>query len=125
MTIKFQNTNILSYISVRQYIAVDDKEPKNRRSGALTYDDQTLEMVRGQRGKFLLSYFGFLYARNNQTNGSVYWCCRTKLLGQPACKARITTTEKENGLYRICVTQPFHNHSPTNRMLKKFKTDKV
>lgn len=107
-----------------QFIDNVDNSIKHRRIASLTFDDQQLEMVPGQRGKNLLKYEGFLYARNNQTNGSVYWCCRTKLVGHPACKARITTTVKENGLHRLSVTQPNHNHAATNRMLKKLKIER-
>lgn len=82
-------------------------------------EDQRLQLVRGQRGKSLLSYKGFLYAQNNKTQDSTYWCCRTKTKGAKPCKARITTTRKVNGLYRINVTQPIHNHEQTSRIIKK------
>ena len=49
-------------------------------------------------------------------------CCRTKPKDEKACKARITTTLKANGLYRINVTQPLHNHEQTNRIIKKLRT---
>lgn len=87
-----------------------------------TYDDQRLKLVKGQRGKSLLSFNGFLYAKNNQTADAVYWCCRTRTRGLSACKARITTTKKPNGLHRINVTQIEHNHAQTSRILKKLKS---
>lgn len=34
-------------------------------------DDQSLTLVKGQRGKPLLSWDGFLYAQNNKTQDSV------------------------------------------------------
>jgi hypothetical protein len=45
--------------------------------------------------------------------------CRTKTKGLKPCRARITTTQKANGLYRINITQPVHNHEQTNRIIKK------
>lgn len=88
-------------------------------------EDQELDLVRGQRGKPLLSYNGFLYAQNNKTQDSIYWCCRTKTKGEKACKARITTTQKANGLHRINITQPIHNHEQTSRIIKKLKAKDV
>ncbi|KAL7020390.1 hypothetical protein ACKWTF_011504 [Chironomus riparius] len=85
-------------------------------------EDQKLNLVRGQRGKLLLNWGGFLFAQNNKTADSIYWCCRTKPKDEKACKARITTTLKANGLYRINVTQPLHNHEQTNRIIKKLRT---
>lgn len=35
-------------------------------------DDQCLTLVKGQRGKPLLSWDGFLYAQNNKTQDSVW-----------------------------------------------------
>lgn len=95
----------------------------SRNSGGLnsqTVDVEELNLVQGQRGKNLLYHEGFLYARNNQTTEATYWCCRTRTSGQ-SCRARITTTKRENGLTRINVTQPLHNHLPTTRMLKKLE----
>ena len=90
----------------------------------LVLDDQKLNLVRGQRGKPLLSWGGFLFAQNNKTSDTVYWCCRTKTRDEKkACRARITTTLKPNGLYRINVTQPQHNHEQTNRIIKKLSLD--
>lgn len=88
----------------------------------LILDDQKLNLVRGQRGKSLLSWNGFLFAQNNKTTDSIYWCCRTKVPEGKACRARITTTLKPNGLYRINVTQPIHNHQQTSRIIKKLST---
>lgn len=90
-----------------------------------TMDDQKLDLVRGQRGRPLLSHGGFLYAQNNKTQDSIYWCCRTKTRGEKACRARITTTHKANGLYRINITQPIHNHEQTSRIIKKLKLKDV
>lgn len=88
----------------------------------MVLEDQKLNLVRGQRGKPLLSYDGFLFAQNNKTSDTIYWCCRTKSANEKACRARITTTLKPNGLYRINITQPIHNHEQTNRIIKKLTT---
>ena len=98
-----------------------DEQKLPRHSTNIVLEDQELNMVPGQRGKSLLSNDGFLYAQNNKTQDSIYWCCRTRTKGLKACKARITTTKKANGLYRIVITQPVHNHSQTNRIIKKLK----
>ncbi|CRK91940.1 CLUMA_CG005558, isoform A, partial [Clunio marinus] len=87
-------------------------------------EDQKLNLVRGQRGRPLLSHNGFLYAQNNKTQDSIYWCCRTKTRGEKPCRARITTTQKPNGLFRINITQPIHNHSQTSRIIKKLKAER-
>lgn len=49
----------------------DDKKTRHIKTEVM--EDQTLELVRGQRGKPLLSYNGFLYAQNNKTQDSIYW----------------------------------------------------
>lgn len=98
---------------------LDEKPARSLKTEIM--EDQTLELVRGQRGKPLLSHEGFLYAQNNKTQDSVYWCCRTKTKGEKACRARITTTRKANGLHRINITQPIHNHPQTSRIIKKLK----
>lgn len=98
----------------------DTKLPRHSKTEVL--EDQKLELVKGQRGKSLLSHNGFLYAQNNKTQDSIYWCCRTKTRGEKACKARITTTRKASGLYRINITQPIHNHEQTSRIIKKLKS---
>lgn len=99
------------------------EQPVQRQSKHIILEDRKLSLVRGQRGKSLLSYDGFLYAQNNRTAESTYWCCRTKTKGEQACKARITTTQQPNGLYRITITQPIHNHVQTSRIIKKLKTE--
>lgn len=98
---------------------VVDRKPG--RTKHIVLEDQKLQLVQGQRGKSLLSHEGFLYAQNNKTQDSIYWCCRTKTKGEKACKARITTTKKASGLYRINITQPIHNHDQTSRIIKKLK----
>lgn len=37
------------------------------------------------------------------------------------CNARAMSTEQQNGLYRVVISRPRHNHEATNRMLKKFE----
>jgi hypothetical protein len=52
-------------------VLFDDKKPRHVKTEVI--EDQTLELVRGQRGKPLLSHNGFLYAQNNKTQDSIYW----------------------------------------------------
>lgn len=120
--ISFTNHNFLSSYSDIFYY-VERKTPKTQKN--LVFEDQKLNLVRGQRGKPLLSWCGFLFAQNNKTADSIYWCCRTKTREEKACRARITTSLKPNGLYRINVTQPTHNHEQTNRIIKKLSTSEV
>lgn len=47
------------------------KTPKINKS--LIMEDQKLNLVRGQRGKLLLNWGGFLFAQNNKTADSIYW----------------------------------------------------
>lgn len=78
-------------------------------------------MISGQRGKRLLLFDGFTFSKNNVVNDTIYWCCRTRVKGQPSCRARIKTTKQHNGLYEVTVTRAVHNHTQTIRMLKKFE----
>lgn len=86
-------------------------------------DDQKLSFVVGQRGKSLLVINGFTFAKNNKVANRTYWCCRMRSATKAACRARVTTTLKPNGLHKICITQPEHNHDQTYRMLKKIQPD--
>ena len=52
-------------------VVFDEKKPRHIKTKVI--EDQTLELVRGQRGKPLLSHLGFLYAQNNKTQDSIYW----------------------------------------------------
>lgn len=76
-------------------------------------DNQKLEMVRGQRGKMLLLVDGYTLPQNNVAGNTTYWCCRSRPKGTIPCNARATTTLKPNGLYKLVITKPKHNHSPT------------
>lgn len=76
-------------------------------------DDQQLAMVPGQRGKMLLLVDGYTLPRNNVVGTTTYWCCRFRRRGYVPCNARATTTLKPNGLYKLALTQPKHNHLPT------------
>ena len=56
-------------------VVFDEKKPRHIKTKVI--EDQTLELVRGQRGKPLLSHQGFLYAQNNKTSESIYWWVKT------------------------------------------------
>lgn len=91
----------------------------------ITMDDQMLDLIPGQRGKHLLVVNGFTFSKNNVVGSTTYWCCRTRTQGHEACKARVLTTDKKNGLHKINITKPRHNHAPSTRMLKKFSRQDV
>lgn len=69
-------------------------------------------MVPGQRGKMLLLVDGYTLPQNYVVNNITYWCCRFRRKGTSLCRARATTTLKPNGLYKLVLTQPEHNHAP-------------
>ncbi|XP_062698285.1 FLYWCH-type zinc finger-containing protein 1-like [Aedes albopictus] len=77
----------------------------------ITLGNQELDFVPGQRGTSLLWINNYCYARNNKSQNSTYWVCRTRVQHRP-CNARVVTTLKSNGLYRILITNPVHIHEP-------------
>ncbi|XP_062703338.1 FLYWCH-type zinc finger-containing protein 1-like [Aedes albopictus] len=77
----------------------------------ITLDNQELDFVPGQRGTSLLRINNYCYAKNNKSQNSTYWVCRTRVQHRP-CNARVVTTLKSNGLYRILITNPVHIHEP-------------
>jgi FLYWCH zinc finger domain len=85
-------------------------------------DNVQLKLVAGQRGRSLLEYDGYLFSQNNIVGDTVYWCCRSRGdYSRDPCNARLMTVKKPNDLYKIVVKKPFHNHKPTNRMVKKLE----
>ncbi|XP_063705188.1 modifier of mdg4-like isoform X16 [Culicoides brevitarsis] len=99
-------------------------EPKTPRKADIVLDDQKLDIVIGQRGKELLLFDGFTFSKNNAVGTKQYWACRTRNSATGACKARITTIPKPNGLHYIVVTKVHHNHDKTRRMIKKLERNK-
>lgn len=83
------------------------------------FDDRKLDLVVGQRGKHLLVVDGYTFAKNNVSEKTVYWCCRTRIGNRKACRARVTTVLKDNGLHKLTITHPFHNHEPSYRTKKR------
>lgn len=77
-------------------------------------DDQQLELVMGQRGKKLLLLDGYTFSVNLEVENGLtkYWCCRHRKTNQEACRARVRTQQKENGLFSVIISQPYHNHLP-------------
>lgn len=78
-------------------------------------DNQKLEMIPGQRGRELLLLNGYTFSRNLAVDKAIYWCCRHRTVNKSPCRARARTQQKENGLFTIIISQPFHNHKPTLR----------
>lgn len=91
------------------------------RKADIVLDDQVLDIVIGQRGKELLVYDGFLFSKNNAVGTKQYWACRTRNPETGACRARVTTIAKPNGLHYIIVTRHEHNHHKTRRMIMKLQ----
>lgn len=83
-------------------------------------DDQTLQLVVGQRGKPLLVLNGYTFATNLVVDQTTYWCCRHRTVNSPPCHARAKTVLKDNGLHSVIISQPVHNHKPTFRVQKKW-----
>ncbi|XP_036216989.2 uncharacterized protein [Bactrocera oleae] len=52
--------------------------------------------IPGQRGKSLLCFNHFTYAKNNVCGNTTYWNCRSRRVGMKPCNARITTTKQPN-----------------------------
>lgn len=87
-------------------------KPIKKLKNEIHLEDQTLQLVPGQRGKELLILNGFSFATNLVTDKATYWCCRHRLVKQTPCQARARTQLNENGLYTVIISQPFHNHEP-------------
>lgn len=94
------------------------------RKADIVLDDQKLDVVIGQRGKVLLLFDGFTFSKNNSVGVKTYWACRTRNSETGACKARITTIQKPNGLHYLLVTRHDHNHCKTKRMIMKLQRNK-
>jgi hypothetical protein len=97
-------------------------QPKKNSKNEETVDNVKLSLVQGQRGRFLLEFGGFLFSQNNIVGNTIYWCCRSRGDdNRQPCNARLMTVRKNNDLHKIVVKKPFHNHRPTNRMVKKLE----
>ncbi|XP_049276914.1 modifier of mdg4-like isoform X12 [Anopheles funestus] len=69
-----------------------------------------LTFIQGQRDNKLLVVGGYTYARNNcSKNNTIYWACRTSY-DRVRCNSRVVTTLMGDGMYRIVITNPKHNH---------------
>lgn len=96
------------------------KRSRSPKGSDFIIEDQTLQFICGQRGKQLLLFDGFTFAKNNVVGKTTYWCCRSRRGGNP-CKARLFTVQKSQDLYQVTVKNSFHNHEPTRRMIKKLE----
>lgn len=92
-----------------------------KRESEIIYEDEPLNLIQGQRGKYLLLIDGFTFSKNNVVGSTTYWCCRSRSKDMKPCNARAMSTEQPNGLYRVVISRPKHNHEATSRMLKKFE----
>lgn len=92
-----------------------------KRDSEIILEDEPLNLIQGQRGKYLLLIDGFTFSKNNVVGATTYWCCRSRSKDMKPCNARAMSTEQPNGLYRVVISRPRHNHEATNRMLKKFE----
>lgn len=92
-----------------------------KRDSEIVLEDEPLNLIQGQRGKYLLLIDGFTFSKNNVVGSTTYWCCRSRSKDMKPCNARAMSTEQPNGLYRVVISRPKHNHEATSRMLKKFQ----
>ncbi|XP_053946053.1 uncharacterized protein LOC128855295 [Anastrepha ludens] len=115
-------TTVSSPCESKTNIGDEDVDVKPTTSSlGLTQNNMNLSFIPGQRGKSLLCFNSYTYAKNNVCGNTTYWNCRSRRIGMAPCKARITTMKQPNGLFRVCLTKPEHNHEPSPRMLKKLE----
>lgn len=107
--------------NIQRFVITTGRPRVKLEKSCMVHSNVNLKFIQGQRGKSLLLFDGFTFAKNNVVGDTVYWCCRARKIGKPACHARITTAQQPNGLYKVVVTKPSHNHVPTVRMLKKLE----
>ncbi|XP_039947859.1 uncharacterized protein LOC120766423 [Bactrocera tryoni] len=74
----------------------DDGREEKISSLVLTQKKMNLCFIPGQRGKSLLCFNQFTYAKNNVCGNTTYWNCRSRRVGMKPCNARITTTKQPN-----------------------------
>ncbi|XP_037910064.1 uncharacterized protein LOC119650912 isoform X2 [Hermetia illucens] len=91
-----RGTKLVVFKGYIEEMPITDYQYVVERKSDIVLDNEQLNFIRGQRGNYLQ-------------------------VGKAACRARITTIQKMNGLHKIIVTKPFHNHAPSPRMLKRFK----
>ncbi|XP_052889087.1 modifier of mdg4-like isoform X16 [Anopheles moucheti] len=79
-----------------------------------------LTFIQGQRDNKLLVVGGYTYARNNSSkNHTIYWACRTSY-DRVRCNSRVVTTLMGDGMYRIVITNPKHNHPRRVALSKEY-----
>ncbi|EDO64265.1 AGAP003439-PT [Anopheles gambiae str. PEST] len=79
-----------------------------------------LTFIQGQREHKLLVIGGYTYARNNFAgDDTIYWACRTSYK-QVRCSSRVVTTLLDDGMYRITITNPKHNHPRRVNLSKEY-----
>lgn len=84
-----------------------------------TRDNQELEFVQGLRGTVLLLIDGYTLPRGDMVGRTTFWHCRSRQKGSVPCNARVRTKLKPNGLFKITLTQPIHNHKPTHEAYRR------
>lgn len=106
------------------FMSTIEQKMLNKSKDSDYLDDQTLEFVTGQRGNKLLLLNGYTFSVNLVVDKgfTTYWCCRHRGTNRAPCRARARTQEKENGLFAVTISQPHHNHQPTNRLTTRHKT---
>ncbi|XP_017119657.1 uncharacterized protein LOC128266157 [Drosophila gunungcola] len=79
-----------------------------------------IQIIQGQRKSVQLMFAKFAYAKNNQRGNTIYWNCRSRRNGKHPCNARLSISRLPNGLYKVCLSQPEHNHPPSKRLCRKY-----
>lgn len=91
--------------SVKQKMLTKSKD-------VITWNDQNLNLVPGQRGKQQLVLNGYTFAINHVAASATYWCCRHRTVNRSPCRARARTLPQDNGLFTVIISKPDHNHQP-------------
>ncbi|XP_062556378.1 modifier of mdg4-like isoform X9 [Armigeres subalbatus] len=87
------------------------KSRRQPKAKSLVLDDQPLVLYASQRGKHLLVLDNYTFSKNNSVGGTTYWACRV-VTNHVTCRARVSTTRKHNGMFRVVMSNVVHNHLP-------------
>jgi len=80
-----------------------------------------IQTIRSQKKTMQLLFNKYVYTKSNTHGNTTYWHCRSRRNGRSPCNARFLITKLKNGRYKVCLSQPEHNHPPTKRQYKQNK----
>lgn len=70
--------------------------------------EEELRMIASQKGKPLLSYLGYVYVEEKQTNNKIYWRCKLYTAPRFRCPGRVHTLKETKSV----IQKHNHNHNP-------------